>query len=92
MKLSEWGRQQGIHYQTALRWFHAGTLPIPAYQNPKTYTVVVNPPPDPKEQGVALYARVSSADQKADLERQLARLYGKRAAKNRALRAVEATQ
>lgn len=88
MKLSDWARSQGIDYKTALRWFHAGALPVPAYQNPKTGTIIVNPPPDPSEQGVALYARVSSADQKADLERQLARLV--KYATKEGLRVVEA--
>ncbi|MHB8320361.1 MAG: IS607 family transposase, partial [Acidimicrobiales bacterium] len=30
MNLTEWARVQGIHPQTAYRWFHAGTLPVPA--------------------------------------------------------------
>ena len=28
--LAEWARVQGVHPQTAYRWFHEGTLPIPA--------------------------------------------------------------
>jgi putative resolvase len=51
-----------------------GRLPIPAEQLP-TGTVIVHPPPQtPAAGGVALYARVSSADQQAGLERQLGRL------------------
>ena len=49
----------------------AGKLPVPAEQLP-TGTVVVHA--ERRSQGVALYARVSSADQKADLDRQLSRL------------------
>jgi putative resolvase len=30
MNLTEWARQQGIHPQTAYRWFREGTLPVPA--------------------------------------------------------------
>jgi len=51
----------------------AGQLPIPSEQLP-TGTIIVHPPVTATEGGVALYARVSSADQKADLERQMARL------------------
>lgn len=50
-----------------------GQLPIPAEQLP-TGTVIVHPPASASEGGAALYARVSSADQKADLDRQVARL------------------
>jgi len=32
MNLSEWANLQGIHPQTAYRWFRAGTLPVPARQ------------------------------------------------------------
>ncbi len=71
MRLSAWAKLQGISYKTAWRLWKAGGLPVPAYQLP-TGTVVVGA----KSQagGVALYARVSSADQKSDLDRQLARL------------------
>lgn len=51
----------------------AGQLPVPAEQLP-TGTIIVHPPVVATEGGVALYARVSSADQKPDLERQVARL------------------
>jgi len=39
-----------------------------------TGTVIVHPPSSLGEGGAALYARVSSTDQKADLDRQIARL------------------
>jgi predicted site-specific integrase-resolvase len=53
--------------------WRAGKLPIRAEQLP-TGTVIVHPPKAPTVESVAIYARVSSADQKADLERQLGRL------------------
>ena len=49
-----------------------GMLPIPSEQLP-TGTILVHPP-QVRTDAVALYARVSSADQKDDLERQLGRL------------------
>lgn len=73
MKLSHWAKQQGISYRAAWRMWHDGRLPIPAEQLP-TGTVIVHPPKAKVDLGVALYARVSSGDQKADLERQLGRL------------------
>jgi predicted site-specific integrase-resolvase len=71
MKLSVWAELQGISYKTAWRMWKAKTLPVPAYQL-GTGTVVIDA--KPQVNGVALYARVSSGDQKADLDRQLARL------------------
>jgi len=74
MKLSEWAETQGIRYETAWRWFRNGKLPIPAEQT-ATGTILVHPPARQECEGtVALYARVSSSGQKADLERQLGRL------------------
>jgi putative resolvase len=73
MKLSAWAKANGLTYKTAWRMWRDGRLPIPAEQLP-TGTVIVHPPPAPSAEAVALYARVASADQKADLERQLGRL------------------
>jgi len=71
MKLSDWARQQRISYITAWRWFQAGKLPVPARQLP-TGTILVEALRP--EGTTVLYARVSSADQKEDLERQVQRL------------------
>ena len=72
MKLSAWAKEQGVSYRAALNWFHAGTLPVPARQLP-TGTILVDPPA--KIAGtVVAYCRVSSHDQKADLERQAGRV------------------
>ena len=73
MKLAEWARSQGITYKTAYRWFKKGILPVPAEQL-LTGTILVSPPKQSADAGVALYARVSSCDQKDDLTRQLGRL------------------
>jgi predicted site-specific integrase-resolvase len=73
MKLSAWAKLNGLTYKTAWRMWKAGKLPIPAEQLP-TGTVLVHPPGANAFDGVALYARVSSSDQRADLDRQLARL------------------
>jgi putative resolvase len=73
MKLSVWARANGLTYRTAWRMWRDGKLPVPAEQL-ATGTVLVHPPAEPSVETVALYARVSSADQKSDLERQLGRL------------------
>ena len=73
MKLSTYAKQQGISYSTALRWWKAGQ--IQGYQAP-TGTIIVTEaetPTHPHEK-VAVYARVSSAEHKENLERQAERL------------------
>src|SRR4029453_13953836 len=76
MRLKEWAAQQGIHYQTAWKWFRDGKLPVPALQTPSG-TILVQSAADarpPDDGGLGLYARVSSHDQRADLDRQVRRL------------------
>ncbi len=72
MKLSVWARRQDLCYKTAWRMGKDGKMPVPVEQLP-TGTVIVHAE-ERQPGGVALHARVSSADQKADLDRQLARL------------------
>lgn len=75
MKLSAWAKLEGIHYKTAWRWWKDGQLPVPAYQTPTGAVFVrVDAKPSPSISTVALYARVSSSDQKSDLDAQLGRL------------------
>jgi putative resolvase len=72
MKLSQYAKQQGISYRTALRWFRSGA--IKGYQVPSgTIIVTENEQSKPVEK-VTIYARVSSAEHKDNLERQVARL------------------
>jgi len=72
MKLSEWARLQGISYRTAWRWFKDGTLPVPAEQT-LPGTILIKDTTSELNQA-AIYARVSSPDQKNDLDRQISRL------------------
>jgi putative resolvase len=75
VKLSEWAEQEGIRYQTAWRWFQDGKMPVPAYKAPSGAILVSAPRVDDATKSRAvLYARVSSHDQRADLDRQVARL------------------
>ncbi len=70
MKLSDYAKQVGVTYKTAYHWWQAGQLD--AYQLP-TGTIIVREA-NPPASDVALYARVSSADQKDDAARQMERL------------------
>lgn len=73
MKLSQFAKQQGISYSTALRWWKAGA--IRGYQAPSgTIIVEAEGMPARNEQRVAIYARVSSAEHRENLERQAERL------------------
>jgi putative resolvase len=75
VNLTEWARRQGIHPQTAYRWFREGTLPVPAVRvNQRTVLVAPHAATSGPAAALGLYARVSSHDQRSDLDRQLARL------------------
>lgn len=77
MNLTEWAHAQGVHPQTAYRWCRNGTLPVPAVRvGPRAVLVSPESATARAADGFGLYARVSSHDQKADLDRQMARLSG----------------
>lgn len=74
MKLSAYAKQQGISYQTAWRMWKRGELP--AHQLPSG-TVLVDVPPTPqaaRPRRVAVYGRVSSAENRQQLDRQAERM------------------
>jgi putative resolvase len=77
MKLATWAHANGVHPQTAYRWFRQGTMPVPARRLPSGTILVEAPRSDGvPDRRVVLYARVSAHDQRADLDRQVARLSG----------------
>ncbi|MBI1758381.1 MAG: IS607 family transposase [Actinobacteria bacterium] len=75
MNLKEWAASQGVSYSTARRWYFAGRLPVPAYQA-RRLIVIGEPGPQAPAGSTVVYARVSSADQRPDLDRQVARVVG----------------
>jgi putative resolvase len=82
---------QGIHPQTAYRWFREGTLPVPAVRvNSRSVLVAPDAVIAPAQGGLGLYARVSCPDQRADLDRQVARLTAWAAQSGRAVVRTEA--
>lgn len=75
VNLKEWAASQGIAYITARRQYAAGTLPVPTYRLGRL--IMVGDPLAAATTAagqVVVYARVSSADQTADLDRQVARV------------------
>src|SRR5436305_15054849 len=72
MKLSQYAKQQGISYRTALRWFRDGT--IQGYQAPSGTIIVTEREQVQAVQKVAIYARVSSSEHRENLGRQAERV------------------
>ena len=79
MKLSTYAKQLGISYQTAWRLFKDGKLN--AYQLPTGTVIVREEESQGSEQSVAIYCRVSSSENKGNLESQKKRLLDYCAAK-----------
>jgi len=76
MKLADYAKSIGISYQTAWRHFKAGKIPYPTHQL-DTGTVIVDYDPkrtSDKINKVAIYTRVSSSENKENLDRQAERL------------------
>ncbi|WP_165818343.1 recombinase family protein, partial [Frankia canadensis] len=72
MNLKEWAAVNGVGYSTSRQWFLDGKLPVPAR---RVGGLILVDEPVPAATGLtAVYARVSSADQKPDLDRQVARV------------------
>lgn len=80
MKLIDYAHKMGISYRTAWRWYKAGKI---AGKQMDTGTILVleDLPEKPAGTKVAIYARVSSAENKSNLESQAERLVGYCAAK-----------
>jgi putative resolvase len=81
MKLSDYARQQGVRYETAWRWFRDGKI---KGRRIGAHTILVDegqPETEPPVQRVAVYARVSSTENKANLDSQAERLVAYCAAK-----------
>lgn len=73
VKLAEWARVNRVHPQTAYRWFREDRMPVPA-RRLASGTIWVDAAVAGDAGRVVVYARVSSHDQRADLDRQVARV------------------
>lgn len=80
MLVKEWARLEGLHPQTVWKWCRQGTMPVPVEQTPTGMWLIHDPKyetasqPNPADSRTVCYARVSSGDQKNDLQRQADRL------------------
>jgi putative resolvase len=74
VKLRQWAAREGVHYQTAWRWWRDGKLPVPARQTATGTIVVEVPAAGGVAAGLVVSARVSSHDQGEDLGRQVAQV------------------
>ena len=80
MLVKEWARLEGLHPQTVWKWCRQGTMPVPVEQTPTGMWLIHDPKYEamPQSKGMeprtVCYARVSSGDQKNDLQRQADRL------------------
>lgn len=69
MKLANWVRKNGLDCKTAYRLFRSGKFPRPVERLPND-AILVHELPITTSNAV-LYARVSSVDQAADLDRRV---------------------
>ena len=72
--MKEWAASQGVSYAVARKWYRAGVLPVPAR---KVGGLVLIGDLSEQHAGPGssvVYARVSSADQRPDLDRQVSRV------------------
>ena len=74
MKLSAYAKQQGISYQTAWRMWQRRELPAHQLPSGTVIVEVPSPPQAVRPQKVAVYARVSSAENRENLEGQAERV------------------
>lgn len=74
LNLKQWAEREDVHHVTAYRWFREGRLPVPARKVGGLILVNVSGSTEPAAESVVVYARVSSADQRSDLDRQVARV------------------
>ena len=80
MLVKEWAAREGLHPQTVWKWCREGTMPVPVEHTPTGMWLIHDPKYEtrscatPDGSRTVCYARVSSADQKTDLQRQVDRI------------------
>jgi len=79
IKISEYAERMSLHIRTVYRYFHSGK--IEGFQDEETKTIFIKNPFSEKnlfensnEKRAVLYARVSSSENRANLETQMERL------------------
>ena len=80
MLVKEWAAREGLHPQTVWKWCREGTMPVPVEHTPTGMWLIHDPKYEtrscatPDGSRTVCYARVSSADQKTDLQWQADRI------------------
>ena len=78
MQVREWAKREHLSPYTVWKWCREGTMPVPVEQTPTGMWLIHDPKyeaaPTTAAGRTVCYARVSSADQKNDLQRQADRL------------------
>lgn len=78
MRAKEWAALEGLHEQTVWKWCREGRMPVPVERVGGLWLVhdpkYEAPPVPTAGRRTVCYARVSSSDQKANLQRQVDRL------------------
>ena len=76
VNLKEWAKTQGISESTARNWYRDGKLPVSAKKVGGLILVedTSSCTEHPSESRTVVYARVSSSDQRSDLDRQVSRV------------------
>ena len=78
MRAKEWAALEGLHEQTVWKWCREGRMPVPVERVGGLWLVhdpkYEAPPVPTAGRRTVCYARVSSSDQKADLQRQVDRM------------------
>lgn len=74
MKLSDYAKEKGISYQTAWRMWKRGELNAEQLPSGTVIVSIKNKTPDLINK-VAIYARVSSSENKSNLDRQAERRF-----------------
>lgn len=79
MRVKEWARLEGFNEQTVWQWCREDRMPVPFERTP-TGTIIIHDPTYEKQSipgaggRTVCYARVSSRDQKDDLQKQADRI------------------
>ena len=78
MQVREWAKREHLSPYTVWKWCREGTMPVPVEQTPTGMWLIHDPKyevtPTAAAGRTVCYARVSSTDQKTDLQRQGDRL------------------
>lgn len=79
MQVREWAKREQLSPYTVWKWCREGTMPVPVEQTPTGMWLIHDPKYETTTPATAAgrtvcYARVSSTDQKNDLQRQADRL------------------